>query len=126
MVDGTVRPHDFFHMKKILLAAIACLCMSAPAAFAANTNASAGVSTVTAEPSWCGFYKAENGNWIRVFSNFVRIVINGSTSEYSYQKSTDPWGNVTLQLYNNSGQNVGIITCTNARSIYYNNTTYTK
>lgn len=108
-------------MKKIFIAAIACLSLGSAACYAGESTAVTTVST-TATAWYHGFYKAENGSWMRIFEDgFVRI----DGTEYDYTTGNDQQGNLVLTL-TRRGNYSGCITIFSDRTAIYNGTSYRK
>ena len=117
-------------MKKVfyLAAAIICSLYIAPVV-AENMSNAADMAEV--EMSTAGVSVPTGNYWngtdfIKVESNWVRVVVNRQSQEYSFRAEKDPLGNYALTLLYR-GEIAGSITIySDGRSLYYNGTTYSK
>ena len=85
-----------------------------------NTNEELTVSTAAIKVPTGNYWNGTN--FVKVESNWLRIVINGQMNEYDFNVQMDPRGNYVLTF----GRGECITIYSNGRSLYYNGNTYSK
>lgn len=110
-------------MKKILIAAIACLSLGSAACYAGETAAATTVATTTS--AWYnGTYK--NGtNWIYIYNDnrgnlMVAVTLNGTRRDYSAWTENSFSGSIVVHF------NDEIMSVFDNGKVYYNNTWFEK